>query len=63
MIVPAITTQAVVAIAAVQLSHSLRLPMTGIILFAAARIHQARFYTVDTDFKGLNDVEAIAKQG
>jgi len=50
------------AIAAAQLSHSLRLPMADSIILATARIHQARIYTMDTDFQGLNDVELIAKQ-
>jgi len=49
------------AIAAAQLSHSLRLPMADSIILATARIHQARLYTMDSDFLGLNDVELIAK--
>ena len=49
------------AIAAAQLSHSLRLPMADSIILATARIHQARLYTMDSDFQGLNDVELIAK--
>ena len=49
------------AIAADQLSHSLCLPMTGSIILATARLHQARLYTMHTDFQGLNDVELIAR--
>lgn len=49
------------AIAAAQLSHSLRLPMADSIILATARIHQARLYTMGSDFQALNDVELIAK--
>lgn len=49
------------AIAAAQFSHTLRLPMVDSIILATARIHQARLYTMDTDYQGLNDVELMAK--
>ncbi|MCP9927884.1 type II toxin-antitoxin system VapC family toxin [Cyanobium sp. CH-040] len=51
------------AIAAAQLSHTLRLPMADSIILATARIHHARLCTMDADFQGLNDVELMAKQG
>jgi predicted nucleic acid-binding protein len=50
------------AIAAAQLSHTLRLPMADSIILATARCHQARLYTMDNDFKGLSDVELIPKR-
>ena len=50
------------ALAAAQLAQSLRLPMADSIILATARLHQARLYTMDTDFQGLSDVELIPKQ-
>ena len=50
------------AIAAAQLSHSLRLPMADSIILATARSQQARLYTMDADFQGLTDVEFIQKR-
>ena len=50
------------AMAAAQLSHTLRLPMADSIILATARCHQARLYTMDTDFQGLSDVELIPKR-
>jgi toxin FitB len=47
------------AIAAAQLSHALRLPMADSIILATARSHQARLYTMDSDFQGMNDVELL----
>jgi len=47
------------AIAAAQLSHTLRLPMADSVILATARAHQARLYTMDADFRGLSDVELI----
>ena len=49
------------AIAAAQLSHALRLPMADSIILATARSHQARLYTMDNDFQGLNDVELLCR--
>jgi toxin FitB len=49
------------AIAAAQLSHALRLPMADIIILATARAHQARLYTLDADFKDLQDVELMLR--
>jgi len=47
------------AIAAAQLSHALRLPMADSIILATARSHQARLYTMDSDFQGMDDVELL----
>lgn len=47
------------AIAAAQLSHALRLPMADSIILATARSHQARLYTMDSDFQDMNDVELL----
>ena len=49
------------AIAAAQLSHALRLPMADSIILATARSHQARLYTMDSDFQGLNDVQLLCR--
>lgn len=49
------------AIAAAQLSHVLKLPMADSIILATARSHQARLYTMDADFRGLEDVELMAR--
>lgn len=47
------------AIAAAQLSHALQLPMADSIILATARSHQARLYTMDSDFQGMDDVELL----
>jgi predicted nucleic acid-binding protein len=52
---------AIQAIAAAQLSHLLRLPMADSIILTTARQHQARLYSMDSDFQGLDDVELILK--
>jgi len=49
------------AIAAAQLSHTLRLPMADSIILATARAHQARLYAMDADFKDLHDVELMTR--
>ena len=49
------------AIAAAQLSHLLSLPMADSIILTTARQHQARLYSMDSDFQGLDDVELILK--
>lgn len=49
------------AVAAAQLSHVLKLPMADSIILATARSHQARLYTMDADFRGLEDVELMAR--
>ena len=49
------------AIAAAQLSHALRLPMADSIILATARSYQARLYTMDGDFQGLNDVQLLCR--
>lgn len=50
------------AIAAAQLSHALKLPMADSIILATARSHGARLYTMDADFRGLEDVELMARR-
>ena len=49
------------AIAAAQLSHTLRLPMADSVILSTARQHQARLYSMDADFQGLSDVELVLK--
>lgn len=50
------------AIAAAQLSHTLRLPMADSIILATARGHKARLYTMDADFKDFHDVELMTRR-
>ncbi len=47
------------ALAAAQLSHALQLPMADSIILATARDQQARLHTMDSDFRGLADVEWV----
>ena len=49
------------AIASAQLSHALRLPIADSIILATARFHDARLYTMDSDFQGINDVELLSR--
>jgi len=49
------------AIAAAQLSHTLRLPMAESIILTNARVHQARLYTMDADFKDLHDADLMTR--
>jgi AbrB family looped-hinge helix DNA binding protein len=44
-------------LAAAQLSHALQLPMAHSITLAKARDRQARLHTMDSDFRGIADVE------
>ena len=50
------------AIAAAQLSHTLRLPMADSIILATARGHKARLCTMDADFKDFHDVELMTRK-
>ena len=45
------------ALAAAQLSHALQLPMADSIILATARDQQARLHTMDSNFRGVPDVE------
>ena len=47
------------ALAAAQISHALQLPMADSIILATARDQQARLHTMDSDFRGIADVEWI----
>jgi predicted nucleic acid-binding protein len=47
------------ALAAAQLSHALQLPMADSIILATARDQQARLYTMNSDFRGIADVECL----
>jgi predicted nucleic acid-binding protein len=47
------------ALAAAQLSHALQLPMADSIILATARDQQARLHTMDSDFRGIADVELV----
>ena len=50
------------AMAAAQLSHGLQLPMADSIILATARDQQARLHTLDSDFRGIVDVEWLGTQ-
>ena len=56
-----IDLDAPIAMAAAQLSHALRLPMADSIILTTARRHQARLYSMDADFQGLDDVELVPR--
>ena len=45
------------ALAAAQLSHALLLPMADSIILATARDQRARLHTMDSNFKGIADLE------
>jgi len=47
------------ALAAAQLSHGLQLPMADSIILATARDQRARLHTMDSDFRGIADVELV----
>jgi predicted nucleic acid-binding protein len=51
------------ALAAAQLSHAQQLPMADSIILATARDRRARLHTMDSDFRGMADVEWIAASG
>ena len=50
------------ALAAAQLSHALQLPMADSIILATARDQQARLHTMDSDFRGIADVELLGSE-
>lgn len=45
------------ALAAAQLSHALQLPMADSSILATARDHQARLHIMNSDFRGIADVD------
>jgi len=47
------------ALAAAQLSQALQLPMADSIILATARDQRARLHTMDSDFRGIADVEWV----
>jgi predicted nucleic acid-binding protein len=47
------------ALAAALLSHGLQLPMADSIIMATARDQRARLHTMDSDFRGIADVELV----
>ena len=47
------------SLAAAQLSHALQLPMADSIILATARDQRARLHTMDSDFRGIADVEWV----
>jgi toxin FitB len=50
------------ALAAAQLSHALQLPMADSIILATARDQQARLHTMDSNFRGIADVEWLGSE-
>lgn len=51
-----------VALLAAELSLQEELPMADSIILATARLHDARIWTQDSDFKGLKNVTYVAKK-
>ena len=51
------------ALSAAKVSFDLGLPMADSIMLATARLHNATFWTQDADFKGIEDVRYIEKEG
>ncbi|MDP2691483.1 MAG: type II toxin-antitoxin system VapC family toxin [bacterium] len=49
------------SVLAAQLSDGLSLPMADSIILATARKYEARLWTQDADFKGLDGVEYVSK--
>jgi predicted nucleic acid-binding protein len=48
------------ALAAAQLSHALQLPMADSIILATARYQQDKLHTMDSDFRGIVNVNWMA---
>jgi predicted nucleic acid-binding protein len=48
--------------AAAQLSHALQLLMADSIILATARDQQARLHTMDSNFRGIADVEWVGSE-
>ena len=51
-----------IALLAAELSLQEELPMADSIILATARLHDARIWTQDSDFKGLENVTYVAKK-
>ena len=51
-----------IALLAAELSLQEALPMADSIILATARLHDARIWTQDSDFKGLENVTYVAKK-
>ncbi len=47
-------------LAAAHLSHALQLPMADIIILATARYQQDKLHIVDSDFRGIVNVDWMA---
>ena len=45
-----------------QFGHALQLPMAASIILATARDQQARLHTMDSDFRGIADVEWLGSE-
>ena len=52
-----------IALMAAELSLLEKLPMADSIILATARLHDARIWTQDADFEGLENVTFVAKKG
>ena len=48
--------------AAAQLNQALQLPMADSIILATARDQRARLHTMDSDFRGIADVEWLGSE-
>ena len=50
------------ALEAARLSREMRLPMADSVILATAHAHNARLWTQDADFEGIEGVEFVRKQ-
>ena len=50
-----------IALLAAELSLQVKLPMADSVILATARLHDARIWTQDAEFEGLDDVTYVAK--
>lgn len=50
------------AVTAAKIGHELRLPMADAVIVATARVHNAVFWTQDTDLKDVTGVKYVKKR-
>ena len=54
---------AAIALGAAKISTTFKIPMADSIMLMTARMHNATLWTQDADFKGIEGVQYIARQG
>jgi len=53
---------ATLALRAAKISAELKLPMADSVMLATAQVHEARLWTQDADFEGIEGVEYVEKK-